>query len=147
MGKRRLARQAALQALYLMDIAFIPREESLETILRGVAKSLDEETLQFTRKLYNGAAEHLDLLDKLISKYTENWDIKNMAGVDRNILRLAGYELVFELETPVSVIINEAVEIAKRYSTDNSGKFVNGILDKIKLERNETTSPNVQTGN
>ncbi len=78
---------------------------------------------------------HRSLLDQLIAKYAENWEIGRMAAIDRNVLRLAAFELLNELDTPVSVVIDEAVEIAKTYSTQDSGKFVNGILDKIKAER------------
>jgi N utilization substance protein B len=73
----------------------------------------------------------------VVQAYAANWELKRMAALDRNILRLAAYELIYELDTPETVIINEAVEIAKAYSTDDSGKFVNGILDKLKSQRNK----------
>jgi N utilization substance protein B len=85
--------------------------------------------------LARGALAHRPALDAVIAKVAENWEIGRMAAIDRNILRLAAFELMHSLETPVSVVIDEAVEIAKTYSTQDSGKFVNGILDKIKTER------------
>ena len=76
-------------------------------------------------------------IDELITKYTKNWNLSRMASVDRNILRVAIYELVFYKETPVNVVINEVVELAKKFSTNESGGFVNGILDKVKEVRDE----------
>jgi transcription antitermination protein NusB len=83
--------------------------------------------------------EHLTALDPVIKKYAENWELHRMATIDRCILRMASFELLYDVETPVKVIINEAVEIAKKYSTSESSRFVNGILDKVKLERPETS--------
>ena len=73
-------------------------------------------------------------LDALIKKYAQNWEMDRMAALDRNLLRLGAYEIIFELDTPVSVIIDEAVEMAKAFSTPDSGKFVNGILDRIRKD-------------
>ncbi len=132
-GSRRLSREAALQVLYLKDLSRneldgIPErawsEEPLTQKARAFAAHLAQETLV-----------HQESLDALIVKYAQNWDLKRMATIDRCILRLAAYELVYEIETPINVIINEAVEIVKKFSTGESGKFVNGILDKIKSER------------
>jgi len=78
--------------------------------------------------------ERRDELDERIRKYAKNWDLKRMATVDRNIMRLAIYEMLYRLDIPPVVSINEAVDIAKRYSTDDSGKFVNGILDQVRAE-------------
>ena len=94
----------------------------------------------FAGSLIEGVSSHQADLDKLIIKYAENWDLNRMATVDRCLLRLAAYEIVFEFETPINVIINEAVDIAKKYSTQESGKFVNGILDQLKRERDNGKS-------
>ena len=84
---------------------------------------------------FKGRMERKEEIDRILSLYAENWDIKRMAMVDRNILRLAAFEILVDLETPLSVIIDEAIEIAKVFSTQDSGKFVNGVLDKVKSER------------
>jgi transcription antitermination factor NusB len=138
MGQRRKARELALKALYLMDITDISIEEAKKIILYG--NQLDEKILQFMENIIEGTTENKNQIDSLISKYTKNWEISRMSTVDRNILRIGTYEIIKTPETPISVIIDEAVEIAKTYSTSDSGKFVNGILDKIKLERKETIS-------
>jgi transcription antitermination protein NusB len=132
-GSRRQSREAALQVLYLQDIS----QNSLEAIPAPVwsEEPLDAKARAFAERLADGVLTSQTDLDPLIEKYTQNWDMNRMATIDRCILRLAAYELVHETETPINVIINEAVDIAKKYSTNESGKFVNGILDKIKLER------------
>jgi N utilization substance protein B len=99
------------------------------------SEPLTPKTREFAVRLADGASTDQSDIDALIKKYAENWDIGRMAAIDRCILRLAAYELLHELDTPINVIINEAVEIAKKFSTGESSKFVNGLLDKIKLER------------
>lgn len=96
---------------------------------------LDIKARAFAAHLADGVQQNKEALDRLIEKYAQNWTLARMASIDRCVLRLAAYELVYEPETPINVIINEAVDIAKKFSTSESGKFVNGILDKIKLER------------
>ena len=122
-----------MQVLYLKDIS----HRTLESIPAAVFSDepLEPKTREFADHLVSGVLDHQTALDPLIKKYAENWEMNRMAAIDRCILRLAAYELVHEIETPINVIINEAVEIAKKYSTGESSKFVNGILDKIKLER------------
>jgi len=95
----------------------------------------EHEVVAFANMLSTGTMENLAKIDELITQYTKNWNLKRMASVDRNILRVAIYELVFYKDTPVNVVINEAVELAKKYSTSESGGFVNGILDKVKEVR------------
>jgi N utilization substance protein B len=133
MGVRRQAREAALQILYLVDIAKLKPEAAAEMTWAG--GELPPKAREFSVALAQGALDKKAELDAAIVKYAENWELHRMAAVDRNILRLAAFELLHHPETPVSVVIDEAVEIAKHYSTQDSGKFVNGILDKIKLER------------
>lgn len=132
-GSRRRGRECALQALYLSDIIGHAAQQVPDAVLTG--EPLPEKTLQFCRHLLAGIDSQRPSLDALIVKYAQNWELGRMAAIDRCILRLASFELLNDLETPVNVIINEAVEIAKKYSTAESGKFVNGILDKVKLER------------
>lgn len=133
MGARRQAREAALQILYLVDVGHMTVEAAAGAFWKD--NPLPPRSREFATQLAEGAFTHRAGLDLLITKYAENWEISRMATVDRNILRLAAFELVHHHDTPVSVVIDEAVEIAKAYSTQDSGKFVNGILDKIKLER------------
>ncbi|HRY29143.1 MAG TPA: transcription antitermination factor NusB [Elusimicrobiota bacterium] len=139
MGARRQAREAALQILYLVDVGKFDLEKAAAAC--WTESTLAPRARTFADDLARGALENMPLLDGLITKYAENWELSRMAAVDRNILRLTAYELLFHVDTPVSVAIDEAVEIAKTYSTQDSGKFVNGILDKIKLERGKTAPP------
>ena len=94
-------------------------------------------TRQFAEHLVAGVTEEQARIDPLLTKYAENWELSRMATIDRCILRMGAFELLRDLETPVNVVINEAVEIAKKFSTGESSRFVNGILDKVKLERPE----------
>ncbi|OGR87300.1 MAG: transcription antitermination factor NusB [Elusimicrobia bacterium RIFCSPLOWO2_01_FULL_60_11] len=132
MGSRREGREMALQTLYLADTCRIAVEEALKSTLSEPGPSSVRE---FATHLANGVEVHKPRIDAILVKYTQNWDIKRMAVVDRNILRLSTFEILFDPETPLSVIIDEAIEVAKTYSTEDSGKFVNGILDKVKAER------------
>lgn len=133
MGSRRQARVFALQTLYLMDICKISLDDAFAIIWSGLSEP--EKIKNFSREIAEGSSKNLEYLDSLIIKFAENWELNRMACIDRNILRLSAYELVFCPQTPISVVIDEAVEMAKEYSTADSGKFVNGILDKIKTER------------
>ncbi len=138
MGIRRRGREVALQALYLSDVCKISADSALERIL--AADPPEKAISDFAAGLVNGVAAKKEALDALIVKYAQNWELKRMAALDRNILRIGGYELLHSPDTPVSVVIDEAVEIAKTFSTDDSGKFVNGILDKIKNDRQAPTA-------
>ena len=132
MRKRSKARELALKFLYQIDII----KEDPEGILalfwqeHRVAKSVKE----FTNQVVKGTLEHLSQIDRVISRYAQNWQLKRMAVIDRNILRLASFELLFLEDIPPKVSINEAVELAKKYGDLESSKFVNGILDKIHKE-------------
>lgn len=145
MGSRRLSRVTSLKMLYLADLCKFTEAEAAVTI--GKDKVLDEKSNEFCTTLTKGVLSDMDEIDKIIIKYAENWELKRMAAVDRNILRIASYELLSQPQTPVNVIIDEAVEIAKEYSTIDSGKFVNGILDKIKDERKELITENPRKPN
>jgi len=132
MGQRRLAREAAVSMLYLIDICALFLEEVLLSFWQG--QIISNLTKEFANFLTQGTYHNLNRVDYLISKYAENWELNRMASIDRAILRMATFELINQLDTPINVIIDEAIEIAKKYSTADSGKFVNGILDKIKEE-------------
>lgn len=133
MGLRRQSREAALQILYLADVARLPAKQAADIVWAGA--NYPQKARRFADLLAAGAMNHRPEIDLLITQHADNWEISRMATVDRNVLRLAAFELLFELDTPVSVVIDEAVEIAKMYSTVDSGKFVNGILDQIKSSR------------
>ncbi|MDD5259820.1 MAG: transcription antitermination factor NusB [bacterium] len=135
MGSRRKAREIALQMIYSIDVSKSDIKDSLN--LYWEHNPDEHEVVAFANMLSTGTMENLAKIDELITQYTKNWNLKRMASVDRNILRVAIYELVFYKETPVNVVINEAVELAKKYSTNESGGFVNGILDKVKEVRND----------
>lgn len=116
-------------ALYQADV--LPKD-FLDDARRWIQfTGKDQELLAFALKLFDSTVLHLDEVDPLIEQAAQNWQLKRMAAVDRAILRLAVCELMFHRDIPPKVVINEAVELAKRYSTGASGSFVNGILDKI----------------
>lgn len=131
MRKRTKAREYALQLLYKFDLTKESGLEDLESFFLRQEEVLPE-VKEFTRKLVSGALEHLEAIDKKISAYATNWQLGRMAFVDRNILRIGSFELLYLEDIPSKVSINEAVELAKKYSGEEAGKFVNGILDRIK---------------
>lgn len=135
MRKRTQARVFALQALYQLDIIHDDYIDCLNNFWLNMERPPEGPIKDFTEQLVKGVRDNLDIIDKKISGYATNWHIQRMAVVDRNILRLSCYELVFRDDIPPKVSINEAVELAKKYSTPEAGKFVNGILDKIKSEK------------
>ena len=128
MRKRTRAREYALQILYEHDMTHAPISEIWDRFWTGKTGS---EIKSYTEKLVKGTEAKLESIDKIIERFAEHWEMKRMAYVDRNILRLATYEIMYLEEIPVKVAINEAVELAKRYGESDSSKFVNGILDKI----------------
>jgi transcription antitermination factor NusB len=130
--KRTRARELALQALYQLDLRPDLAPEDISEFLRTNAE--DPNVLRFAQQLVDGCREHLEEIDGLIRAVAENWDIRRMAVVDRNILRLSVYEMKHMDDIPPKVSINEAVELGKRYSTVSSGSFINGILDRINKD-------------
>lgn len=130
MGARREARECALQILYSMDVCRLTPQEAKEAFWRENIHA--EEVRQFAETLVDGASNNLKTIDDLIRPIAQNWEIERMAAIDRNLLRQAGFELLYLADIPVNVVINEAIELAKKFSTEDSGKFVNGILDKMK---------------
>jgi len=129
MNVRRKARETALQALYKIDIsAGASGEEALE--LEELAPG--SEARRYCETLVQGVTLRIGALDAEIEKHSENWTISRMSVVDRNILRIAVYELLYSGDVPYKVIIDEAVELAKKYGTDESGPFINGIIDRIR---------------
>ncbi len=129
MKRRRIARELCLQSLYLADTTTIPYQEILNIIKNSVEE--DSSVIQFYEKIYLAAVSNLKKIDDTIIITARNWDIKRMLPVDRNIIRMAVCEMQLLHTAPVAVIIDEAIEIAKKFSTQESGKFVNGVLDSI----------------
>lgn len=119
-----------------MDTANTSENEAFAGVNR-VKEPADGKTMDFARELVAGTIERRDELDGRIEAAAENWALSRMAAVDRNILRLAAFELAFRRDTPVSVVIDEAIEIARKFSTEDSTRFINGILDKIKDARTD----------
>ena len=132
MRKRTLARECALKILYRIEIAKESADPSIQDFWSKSGKSINKDTHEFADFLIKGTVEHITAIDRIISKYADNWNISRMAVIDRNILRMAVYEMLYQDDIPPNVSINEAIELAKKYGDIDSGKFVNGILDKIK---------------
>jgi len=130
MRKRTLSREIALKVLYANDITGEPVEDCLVKYLEHDEQT-GESVRGFAEDIVNGVNSNKEELDRTITTYAANWEMGRMATVDRNILRIASYELLFAEDIPPKVAINEAIEMAKKYGDKNSGKFVNGILDKI----------------
>jgi N utilization substance protein B len=133
MSSRRQARECSLQMLYVVDNCNVSADFALDALYENLPKA--NTYREFAVNLFNGTCEKKDVIDAFIKQYAKNWELERMAVVDRNIIRLATYEIMVTLDTPISVIIDEAVEISKKYSTKDSSKFINGILDKLKVIR------------
>jgi transcription antitermination factor NusB len=131
MRKRTQGREIALKILYQIDVSAEDPAKALEDFFTYSEEEPLSEVKEFSRKLILGTREHLEVVDKKIVAFATNWELKRMAIVDRNILRLACFELMYLDDIPSKVTINEAVELAKKYGGVDSGKFANGILDKI----------------
>lgn len=121
-----------MQMLYEHDIVPQSVEELIRTYWRELRDDADSDVRAFAERLVRGTLDHLDEIDRLIATKAEHWRLERMATVDRNILRLAVYEFLYEPDTPKVVVINEALEIARRYSTYEATQFINGLLDAIR---------------
>jgi len=131
-GRRRKAREVALQALYAVEIGGEKLPSILDYLFRD--NDLEEETKSFVIELTQKAFSHMGKIDELIGRMAKHWELRRIATVDRNILRLAICEIFWFPDIPPKVSINEAIELAKKYSTRESGRFVNGILDSVARE-------------
>jgi len=138
MRKRTRAREFALQVLYQMDITHDTCDAALDNFWQSYTdEPIIQDLKNFTTELVGGVTQNLKVIDSKISQYATNWQLERMAVVDRNILRMSCFELLFREDIPPKVSINEAVELAKKYSDPEAGKFVNAILDKVKLEKDK----------
>ena len=130
MRKRSVARECALKILYQIEIINAPAEKVLGLFWEQEPEH-DEEVRSFAAVIVQGVHARLEDIDRKISEYATNWQIKRMAVIDRNVMRMGVYELLYAVDIPPKVAINEAVDLAKKYGDTDSGKFVNGVLDKI----------------
>jgi N utilization substance protein B len=135
MSKRRLARENCLQSLYLFDISSLETPD-IFAIFQMQEIALEEKVFEFYKDLFSSATANREKIDEIITSTSRNWDLGRMSAIDRCVLRLAVCEMMFLGDAPVPVIIDEAIELAKKYSTENSGKFVNGVLDSIAKRHN-----------
>lgn len=126
---RRVARQAALQALYQIDIAKSPVGSAVDFVVEE--NELNNKQVEFLQVLIDGVLQNIERLNKIINEISIDWNIDRMASVDRNILRLALYEICYSEEVPPNVAVNEAIELGKTFGTAESGRFINGILGKV----------------
>jgi N utilization substance protein B len=132
LGKRRRSREFALQVLYQLDI-------TKQDAIRAIAQwknyfSPKEERDEFVERIVLGVLQHRQKIDRLIGQCSENWRLDRMNIVDRNILRMATFELLYCEEIPPKATLNEAIDLGKRYGSEDSGSFINGILDRIQNE-------------
>lgn len=137
MRKRSQAREFALKILYQAEITRREVKIAASNFWKQI-DSVDEIILKFSNRITDGVQDYSEEIDTKITKYATNWQLKRMAIIDKNVLRLGVYELLYASDIPPKVTINEAIELAKKYGDEDSGKFVNGILDKI--HKQEITS-------
>ena len=142
MASRRKGRILAFQAIYFWDSSKAPVEEliSFSWLDEKKLESLDEGIAVFSKALIAGAVENMDSIDSMIKDHLQNWDISRLNRVDLAVLRMSAYTLMFQRDFPPSIVIDEAIGICKEFGTDDSYKFVNGVLDSIRktLSRKET---------
>ncbi|MFH1904176.1 MAG: transcription antitermination factor NusB [bacterium] len=143
MGSRRKGRELVLTLLYRAEFSSDKNiKRAIENIIKLDPTGLDTEQYgsniaDFAEDLFRGVLANRETIDKLLEKYLEHWEIDRVAVIDKSIMKMAIYEILFRDDIPDVVSINEAVELAKKYSTENSGGFVNGILDRIRKDKRE----------
>lgn len=150
--KRRLAREIAVSSLYQMEMNEVSAAEAVEMLMEearseneiGAEFVENELTDQYVRELVNGVVERKAAIDDMLQHFLTGWQVDRLSRVDRQVLRLACYEMVFRDDVPPKASINEAIELAKHFGTEESGKFVNGVLGKLMLDLGEL-KPNPET--
>jgi N utilization substance protein B len=130
MGHRRKAREYALQGLYMYELVKTPLDELLA--LEWVDKNISDDIREFTRSLIRGSIESMPEIDTLIEKHSKNWKIERLDVIDKSILRMSIFAMLNLHDIPMVVTINEAIELGKLYGGENSGQFINGLLDAIR---------------
>jgi len=133
MGNRRKAREYALQSLYMYESVRVPIEELLQ--IKWIEKEIPDEIRDFTSNLIEGSIKNIDYIDSLIIEYARNWKFERISVIDKSILRISIYALIYIDDVPSAVTINEGIELAKKYGDEGSGQFINGILDTIKNKK------------
>jgi N utilization substance protein B len=132
LGRRRKSRESALRVLYQLNIT---KQDAAAAFTQFQENFLPEEDVdEFSKRLVLGVAEHCSELDRLIERYSENWRLDRIDVIERNLLRMALFELLYCEEIPPKVTINEAIDLGKRYGSEESGSFINGLLDRIQNE-------------
>lgn len=137
---RRTARSFAVQSLYHMEMNDTPAPQAVHTVIHEgddsdePAKVYEPGDIEYVLSLVNGTSQHAVQIDELLSLHLKGWQLDRLSKVDRQVLRLATYELLFNQDVPPKVVINEAIELAKHFGTEESGKFVNGVLGKVVRE-------------
>ncbi len=134
MGNRRKSRELALQALFFLDVNDTDVEIGIQDFCDQHEDEISDAVKPFFLELVNGVMEERGDIDRLLKKWAKNWKISRMPVVDRNVMRLAAFEMIRCPDIPPSVSINEAVEIGKKYGTRDSGPFINGVLDRIRVQ-------------
>jgi N utilization substance protein B len=132
LGKRRKSRELALQTLYQWNITQRDVRQILDQLRAHFSPK--EEKDEFAERIVLGVLEHCSHLDRVIEASSEHWRLDRMSLIDRNILRIATFELLYCSETPPKVVLNEAIDLGKRFGSDDSGSFINGILDRVQKE-------------
>jgi N utilization substance protein B len=138
MINRRQVRETVLKAIYALQLSKDSTQHVADRIIKKAGFAEDKDLRRFAEKLFFNTVDHEDELDEVISKHIKNWDIHRLAIIDRLVLKMAICEFIYFEEIPTKVSINEAIEIAKRYSTAKSGRFINGILDAALTDLNES---------
>ncbi|MDL1981855.1 MAG: transcription antitermination factor NusB [Deltaproteobacteria bacterium] len=138
MIKRRKARELAMQALFYMDMSQNDSKEAVKLFCENFVTS--KRNLSFFLRLINGVSKAMPEIDSVVERFSSNWKISRMSIVDRNIMRVAVYEMLFCDDIPSKVSINEAIDIGKKFGTEESGSFINGILDSIRIALEEEKS-------
>ncbi len=136
MSSRRRSREVALQMLYGADVVDVAGNGS-ENFLVDNEENVSEAVREYAERIALGAIEKSAEIDTMVESYSENWKVARMPLVDRNILRLAVYELLYCPDTPYKVVMDEAIELAKRFGSDKSAPFINGVLDRVHKEAPE----------
>jgi transcription antitermination factor NusB len=144
MGKRRRARELAMQVLFALDLGFDDPYDAFDLVTKNFKS--DESDRPFSRQLVLGVCEKREEVDRLIAQASRNWRIKRMSHVDRSILRLATFEILFMEDIPPKVSIDEAVEMGKKFGAENSGNFINGVLDNIYNSTVQHRTQNTEDG-
>lgn len=144
MGARRSGREAALQMLFQLESSGVTPDQAVELFWRTF-EDADPEGRSYADVVVRGVADNLEAIDKRVSAASQNWRLERMSRVDRNLLRLGTWELLFRADVPRAVILDEAVELAKSFGTDESSAFVNGVLDRIANDIGRKDPPRAES--